>query len=106
MAFVDLETLEEREIAPGFRARFVHTPNVTISFWRVAAGSVLPSHRHAHEQVTNVLSGRFEMTVAGETQTAVPGMTVVIPQNAEHGGRALTDCYILDVFYPVRDDYR
>jgi len=46
------------------------------------------------------------MTVAGETRLLEPGMVAVIPPEARHSGRALADCYILDVFYPVREDYR
>lgn len=66
----------------------------------------MPEHSHPHEQVANLIAGKFEMTVAGETRTIEPGMVAVIPSEAKHSGRALTDCYILDVFYPIREDYR
>ena len=29
----------------------------------------------------------------------------MIPSNATHSGRAITACRILDVFYPLREDY-
>jgi quercetin dioxygenase-like cupin family protein len=106
MPFVNLENIAGREIVPGFTARFVHSENMTSSYWQVKAGAVLPEHSHPHEQVTNLITGRFEMTVAGETRIIEPGMVAVISPEAKHGGRALTDCYILDVFYPIREDYR
>jgi quercetin dioxygenase-like cupin family protein len=46
------------------------------------------------------------MTVDGETRTIEAGDVVVIPSGANHRAQALTDCFILDVFSPVREDYR
>ena len=106
MPFIELSDVSAREIVPGFTARFVHSENMTFSYWQVKEGAVLPEHSHPHEQVANLIAGKFEMTVAGETQIIEPGMVAVIPPEAKHSGRALTDCYILDVFYPIRGDYR
>ena len=98
MPFIKLSDIQEREMVPGFRARFVHTDRMTCAYWTITAGALLPEHAHPHEQVTNVIRGRFEMTVDGETQTIEPGSLLVIPSGAKHRGRALTDCFILDVF--------
>jgi len=106
MPFIKTADQPGREIVPGFTARFVHSEFMTFSYWEVKAGAVLPEHSHPHEQVANLLKGKFEMTVAGETRILEPGMVAVIPPEAKHSGRALADCYILDVFYPVREDYR
>mgnify|MGYP001167359628 CR=1 FL=1 len=106
MPFINLTDVEEREIIKGFRARFVHSDLMTNAYWCVTAGATLPEHSHPHEQVTNIISGRFEMTVDGETQTIEAGAVVVIPSGAKHRARALTDCTIIDIFSPVRDDYR
>ncbi len=104
--FIELENLPERELAPGFRARLIHTDKMTLAHVRIAKGSVLPAHKHFHEQVTNIISGELEMTVGGETVLCKPGMSVNIPSNVLHSARAATDCYVIDVFQPVREDYR
>jgi len=106
MPFINLENIAGKEIVPGFTAQFVHSEHMTFSYWQVKAGAVLPEHSHPHEQVANLIAGKFEMTVAGETKIIEPGMVAIIPPEAKHSGRALTDCYILDVFYPIREDYR
>ena len=105
MPFIDLSHVEEREMAPGFRARFVHTDVLTLAFWRVRAGAVLPEHAHPHEQVTTLVRGRFEMIVDGKAVLLEEGAALVIPPNARHSGMPLTDCYIIDVFFPRREDF-
>jgi quercetin dioxygenase-like cupin family protein len=104
--FLNLEKLAEHEPIPGYRGRFVHSEQMTIAFWEIEAGAPLPSHSHVHEQVANVISGEFELTVDGETKVLKPGSVAVIPANAEHSGRAITDCRLIDVFCPIREDYR
>ena len=106
MPFVDLSTLSEKEVVSGFHGKFVHSENMTTSFWRIEAGAALPEHAHVNEQVSVVVAGKFEMTLDGETLQLEKGKVAVIPANVKHSGRALTDCEIMDVFYPVRDDYR
>ena len=106
MTFRQLASVEPREIVPGFRARFIHGDNVTVAHWDVTAGSALPEHTHPHEQISQVIEGRFELTVDGEMRVLDPGVVAVIPPNVSHGGRALTNCRVIDVFHPVREDYR
>ena len=106
MAPVTLQDVDERELMPGFRGRFVHTDSMTFAYWSIEAGAQLPVHDHPHEQVVNVLEGRFELVLDGVCHELEPGMVLPIPGGVPHSGRALTDCRILDVFSPVREDYR
>jgi len=101
-----LNEIDAKEILPGFEARFVHTASMTLSYWDVKKGAVLPNHKHIHEQVTQVEEGEFELTVGGETNVYTKGMVAVIPSMTEHSGIALTDCKIFDIFSPVREDYK
>ncbi|MEJ2487803.1 MAG: cupin domain-containing protein [Anaerolineales bacterium] len=102
----DLYEIPEVEIAPGIFARFIHTENLTIAHFRIVEGSDLPNHSHPHEQTANVITGEFELTVDGEVHHLKPGMVFAIPSGVSHSGRALTNCQIIDVFHPVREDYR
>lgn len=99
-------TIPPLEIAPGFQARIVHSEQMSLAFVEVAAGSVLREHHHVHEQVTTVLEGQFELTVGGELFELSAGETVVIGSNVPHSGRAVSDCRIVDVFSPVREDFK
>lgn len=94
------------EISRGFVARMIHTDHMTLAFVEIENGAVLPEHHHVHEQVANVLEGEFEFVLDGQRMVLRAGQTLVIPSNVPHSGRALTTCRILDVFQPVREDFR
>ena len=104
--FRSFSSISPKEIAPGFLSKFVHTENNTLNFIEVKAGSSVPLHQHIHEQLAFVLEGKFELTVDGEARVLEPGLFAVIPPNIIHGGLAVTNCKLLDVFSPVREDYR
>ncbi|MEW7280668.1 cupin domain-containing protein [Aquimarina sp. 2201CG1-2-11] len=103
---IDISKIEPREIIKGYKARFVHTENTTLAFWEVEKGAAIPIHSHMHEQTMQVIEGKFEFTVDGNTKVYEPGSMAVIPSNVPHGGVALTDCKLFDVFSPVREDYK
>ena len=102
----NISDIEPLEISLGFHGRFIHTASMTVAFVEVEAGAILPEHAHVHEQVTNLLEGEFEFVLNGESILLQPGHSVVIPSNVPHYGRAITKCRILDVFSPVREDFR
>ena len=104
--FQRFEDIQPKEIFPGYLARLIHTPNNTINFLDVEPGGPVPMHKHSHHQCSFVIEGSFEMTVGEETQILTPGTFAIIPSNIPHGGRALSKCRILDIFSPVREDYR
>lgn len=78
---------------------------MTLVYWSIAAGAAIPEHSHVHEQVTHVLEGSFELVVDGEACMLELGIVAVIPSNVKHYGHAVTDCLMIDVFSPVRQDY-
>ena len=106
MPFVNIEEIESREIIEGASSKFIHTDGMTFAVWTFKKGAVLPEHSHFHEQITKRISGEFEMTLDGETITFTDKDVAVIPPNAVHSGKAITDCVMLDIFNPVREDYR
>ncbi|MBK8567005.1 MAG: cupin domain-containing protein [Saprospiraceae bacterium] len=93
-------------ISKGFTAQMFHTENMTLAYVDVEAGAELPEHSHFHEQVSNMLEGEFEFVLDGEKMLLRAGDCLVIPSNMPHSGRAITRCRILDVFQPVREDFR
>lgn len=95
-----------KEIAPGYMSKLIHTATNTINFIEVEAGRTVPEHKHVHEQVAFVLEGQFELTINGVPHVLDNGQYAVIPSNTLHSGRAITNCRLIDVFSPVREDYK
>ena len=106
MPFLELSDIRVREPVPGFRVRFVHSDSMTVAYWEIESGASMPDHSHSHEQIVNLIEGEFELKVGDEMRTMAPGCVAIISPNVGHSGRAVTSCRILDVFHPVREDYR
>lgn len=105
--FQSFSAIPVLEISPGYFSKLIHTSTNTINFLEIKAGTPdLPRHQHPHEQYTFVLEGEFELTVGDETRTLHPGTFALIPSGVPHGGKPVTDCKLLDIFSPVREDYR
>jgi len=106
-AFTTLASLPAKEIFGGLiRGHYEHLERLTVGEVDLDPQTVVPLHQHPHEQVTYVVQGKFEFTVGSETKLLEPGMAALIPGGVPHGGRTLTACRVLDIFVPVRDDYR
>ena len=103
---IDIWSTESREPMAGFRGRFLHSEHTTHVYWEIAADAELPEHSHPHEQIVNMLAGTFELVLDGTPHVLNAGDVLVIPGGTPHSGRSHTECKILDVFSPVREDYR
>jgi quercetin dioxygenase-like cupin family protein len=106
MAKIDLDGLAVKTLAPGFDARLIHTERMTLSYVHCEAGAELPEHSHPNEQVVNVLSGELELIVEGERHVLKRGLVFVLPPDMPHSGVARTQCEVLDIFCPPREDLK
>jgi quercetin dioxygenase-like cupin family protein len=106
MPFVNLATTKTRQVFPGVAGRYAHEARLTVGEIDLAAGAVVAPHEHPHDQLSYVIAGEVEFTIESETQVMHPGMVALIPGGTLHGCRALTACRLVDVFTPMREDYR
>src|SRR3954468_10179880 len=90
---------------PGLRRR-LRTAQGRLMLMEVAfeAGAAGYEHRHAHEQISYCIRGRFEYTLDGRVNVLTPGESIYVPGNTLHGAKALDAGVLLDVFTPVRED--
>ena len=75
---------------------------VEVNFIKGAVGEI---HAHAHEQISYIIKGSFEVNIEGKKEIIKAGDTFYIKPNALHGVLALEDSTILDVFTPQREDF-
>ncbi len=103
---IDYNTLEKKQLFPGIIASIAHSDNFTLTRVTLEKGAHLPEHSHPHLQWTHVLAGELEMVVGEENLLLKPGMTAAIPSNMPHSAYALSECIVIDVFNPTRDDLK
>lgn len=101
-----INNITGKQVIEGIMGKYIHGDQTTFGVVEVKKGSLLPLHHHHHEQITFILEGELEMTIGGETMTLKPGNFHVIPSNVPHSAVAHMDCKLIDVFSPVREDYR
>ncbi len=94
------------ELAPGVSARPLFGDGAMLNLVRLEPGSGVPTHSHAHEQLGHVLEGELELTIDGTPHVLTPGDAFQIPGGVAHAARSEHGCLVLDVFQPVREDYR
>ena len=93
-------------LAAGINGYYAHGDRCTLGYVELEKGSVVPLHNHPHEQITYIIEGQLDMIIGGEAVSLTGGMYYVIPSNVLHSAVAITDCKVIDVFHPVREDYR
>ena len=103
---IHTETLPDFNPLPGYHAKLVHSESMTVAHWTIQADHAMPEHSHPHEQIVNMIEGEFELILDGDPVRLKAGDILVIPGNVPHAGNAITDCRIIDVWNPVREDYR
>jgi quercetin dioxygenase-like cupin family protein len=107
MPFITLTSVPAKEIFGGsIRGHYAHLDRLTVGEVLLQADITVPLHQHPHDQVTYVIEGEFRFTVGEETTVLKPGMVALIPGGVLHGGTTLTACRVIDLFSPVREDYR
>jgi quercetin dioxygenase-like cupin family protein len=106
MPFIDINKIQPIEISPGIRIRTPHLNQLMLSYLEMDEGTVVPRHKHPHEQGGMLLKGRLELTIGEEARVVEPGSMFLIPANVEHKAVALSGpVVVLDVFSPIREDY-
>ena len=94
------------EICPGIRRRtHAHGRTMYQMMAELAAGSRMPEHSHAQEQIVHILSGRMKLVVDGVAHELKTGDSFYLASNVPHGVETVEDTRVLDTFSPPREDY-
>ena len=103
---LNLADIKPVEIMPGLHGKLVHSEHMSMAFWEVEKGAIVLEHAHMNEQIMHVMEREFQFTLEGDTKVCHPGDIVIIPPNKLHSGKALTNCKLMDIFCPTREEYR
>jgi len=94
-------------IFPGVDIHTCAGEQLMLSLVEFEPGAVVEWHSHPHEQMGLLLEGQLEFFVGDEHEIAGPGDMWRIPGGVRHKVIAGDQpAKALDVFHPVREDYR
>ncbi len=81
--------------------------NVMLVRNAVKPKTVVPPHRHVHEQMLYVISGECDVITDGEKRHLCAGGLALFPSNAEHSviNTLDEDLVAIDIFSPIREDF-
>jgi len=105
MPFVDTSSLHVIERLPGWHGRYFHSDSMTFAHYEFTRGASIHEHYHSQEEVYEVIEGELEMTIDGVAQIARPGLVAIVPGNARHSVKALTDGRAIIVDSPRRPEF-
>jgi quercetin dioxygenase-like cupin family protein len=101
-----IKNIPPKNLMPGITGYYAHGENMTFGLVELKAGSSVPLHQHVHEQITYIVEGQLDMIIGGEPCSLTASMYHIISSNTPHAAVAKTDCKVIDVFSPVREDYK
>ena len=105
--FLKVNELKAKKVLEDSTLRVVTNKNTMVSFFEFGPNTtIMPKHNHPHEQTAVVIAGSIKMIAGGETKILKANEGAVIPPNVEHEVIPLEpNTKIMDVFYPIREDY-
>lgn len=107
MPFYNGDDRATRELIPGGTIRSFWGEKTLLSLVDIQPNVEVPSHSHPHEQSGMLLEGELEMGIGTEIKMLRPGDMYIIPGGVEHYAKAYSSsARALDIFTPVRDDYK
>lgn len=105
--FCDFENRVSKELLPGVAIKTYWGKEMLLSLVNLEPNTVIPLHSHIHEQAGTVVSGELNLTIDGQTRLLKAGEAYIVPGNVEHSASTgNTPTIVLDVFSPVREEYK
>jgi quercetin dioxygenase-like cupin family protein len=105
--FVRFDDVRAFELARGVSGRPLFGEGAMLNLIRFEPGAEVPLHSHEHEQLGLVVDGMQALVVDGVAHELGPLEGYVLPGGVEHAAYSGPEgALVLDVFRPVREDYR
>ena len=106
---IQVERLREatpHTLVEGVTMRPLFGDGAMLNLIEFEQGAGVPLHDHHHEQLGYVLEGELLLTIDGVEHRLGPGAAYTISGGVAHSARSEGPCLVLDIFQPVREDYR
>ena len=105
--FEPLRDISPHALREGITARAVEGERMTMAVVDLEPNIAMPEHHHENEQLGFVIAGSMTMWIGAEQRELHPGDTYAIPSDVPHHVVVgPSGCTVVDVFAPVREDWK
>jgi quercetin dioxygenase-like cupin family protein len=101
-----------RDVAPisiaagSSRKTLAYGDRTLLSEVTIERNGIVPLHQHPHEQTGYVVRGAIQFTIGDRVVVMRAGDAYVIPGDTPHACLGLEDSVAIDIFSPVREEYK
>ena len=104
--FVEINDITWEEVNNGVKRKIMaYDDKLMVVRVEFEKGSIGTIHKHYHSQITNIESGRFEISIGDKRKILQSGDAFYIPPNTDHGCVCIEKGVLIDVFSPMRKDF-
>jgi len=106
MQLYQWDSVEKEQLNPRFARQVIHGDTITVARVYLRKGCFVPEHSHHNEQISMMDQGALKFVIGGQEKVLRAGDVLRIPANMPHSAEALEDSAGIDIFAPVREDWR
>ncbi|MEJ2055688.1 MAG: cupin domain-containing protein [Calditrichaceae bacterium] len=94
------------EMSPGITRQIIgYDSNIMMVKVFFSRGAIGKMHSHPHQQISYILSGKFEVNIGGKIVILGMEDSFKAPSNIDHEVKCVEEGIILDTFSPLREDF-
>ncbi|MFX1241069.1 MAG: cupin domain-containing protein [Promethearchaeota archaeon] len=104
---INKDKIKPTKIIEGvYRKTLAYNDSVMLCHFLLEKEAKIPIHNHKEHQIGYVINGKIKFLTENGDFIAITGDSYVFDSNEKHGAILLEKSEIIEVFHPLRDDYK
>ena len=99
------DLIESEPMLAGLNRQMLNGEKLTLGRMQFEAGTKVPRHQHANEQITIITEGTLLLILDDREIKLGKGEMILIPGDVPHGAVALEKTVSIEIFAPRREDW-
>jgi len=106
MQLYQWDQVEKEQLSPTFARQVINGETITVARVYLRKGCSVPEHSHHNEQISIMEEGALKFVIDGQEKMVRAGEVLRIPPHVPHSAVAVEDSVGIDIFSPVREDWK
>ena len=104
---ISRESVDIVEALKGiYRKTLAYNDRVMLCLFTLKKDAKIPLHNHESHQIGYIIKGKIQFITENDTFIASAGDSYVFDSYEKHGANIIENTEIIEVFSPIRDDYK